>query len=198
MLEALGVRRDQVIVHDPRGVSVFAKLYVPSWPLPMRGHPMKGIFDVYQGIPRPKGAERGERLYLSREGVARRKLINEPEIRAVFERRGFRTIRPERLSFEQAQSLFSQAEMIGGAYGSAFLNLAAHGARTRGALVFMPPATHGFLDELALWIGASGNRFGYLFGEPAGASDDAWSLPVETVEAALDELLQAPDPRRGA
>jgi len=31
----------------------------------------------------------------------------------------------ERLSFERARALFSRASMIGGAYGSAFLNLPA-------------------------------------------------------------------------
>ncbi len=197
MLGALGVGRDRIIFHDPRGVSVFAKLYVPSWPLPLRYRPMRGLFDVYQSLARPVGAERGERLYLSREGVAGRKLVNEPEIRAAFERRGFRTIRPERLSFERAQALFSQAEMIGGPYGSAYLNLAAYGSRPRGILALMPPAADGFLDEIAFWIGASGNRFGYLSGDPAGPSQGAWSLPLEVVETALDELLQATDERQG-
>ena len=198
MLEALGVRRDRIILHDTRGVSVFAKLYVPSWPLPRRGHPMRGLFDVYGGLARPAGTECTERLYLSREGVPGRKLVNEPEIRAAFERQGFRAIRPEQLSFESAQDLFSRAAMIGGPYGSAYLNLAAYGARTSGVLALMPPAAHGFLDELALWLGSSGNRFGYLFGETAGPAEDAWSLPVETVEAALEALLQAAEPRRGA
>ena len=197
MLEALGVRRERIILHDPRGVSVFAKLYVPSWPLPLRSQPMRGLFDVYRGLARPPDGHRGERLYLSREGMAGRKLVNEAEIRAVFERRGFRTVRPERLSFERAQALFSRAEMIGGGYGSAYLNLAAYGSRPRGVLALMPPAVHGFLDEIALWIGASGNRFGYLFGDPAGPSPDAWSLSVEVVEAALDELLKVADQRQG-
>ena len=197
MLEALGVRRDRIILHDPRGVSVFAKLYVPSWPLPLRSQPMRGLFDVYQRLAPPMKTDRGERLYLSREGVSTRSLVNEPEIRAAFERRGFRSIRPERLSFERAHALFSQAEMIGGAYGSAYLNLAAYGSRPRGVLALMPPAVHGFLDEIALWIGASGNRFSYLFGDPAGPQRDAWSLSVETVEAALDELLQATGQRQG-
>ncbi len=32
MLGALGVPRDRILTHDPAGVSVFQKLYVPSWP----------------------------------------------------------------------------------------------------------------------------------------------------------------------
>ena len=197
MLEALGVRRDRIISHDPRGVSIFPRLYVPSWPLPVRGQPMRGLFDVYRGLGGREEARRGGRLYLSREGISPRRLVNEAEIRAAFERRGFRAIRPERLSFERAQALFSQAEMIGGAYGSAFLNLAAYGSRPRGVLALMPPASAGFLDEIALWLGASGNRFGYLCGEPADPVHDCWSLPVERVEAALDELLQIAEPRQG-
>ena len=81
--------------------------------------------------------------------------------------------------------------MIGGAYGSAFLNLPAHASRPRAVLALMPPSDRGFLDEIALWIGASGNRFAYLTGDSVEAPAEAWSLPVERVEAALDELLQA-------
>jgi hypothetical protein len=186
-LVSLGVHPSRIIRHNALDVSVFTRLYVPSWPLPARGRPMKDLFGVYDS---PVAPAAGERLYLSREGVAVRKLLNEPEIRAAFERRGFRAIRPEQLTFETAQTLFSEAAVVAGAYGSAFLNLPLHASKPRGVLALMPPGANGFLNEIALWIGGSGSRFAYLFGEGAEGEDDSWTIPIQTVEQALDELLQ--------
>lgn len=198
MLEALGVPRRRLMFHDPAGVSLFPRLYVPSWPLPQRRQPMRGLFDIYGKLGLPAPGLGGERLYLSREGVSNRRLANEPEIRAAFERRGFRALRPERMGFEEARACFSQATVVAGAYGSAFLNLAAYASRPRGALVLMPPEADGFLSEVALWIGGSGSRFAYLEGKATGQPDQAWSLPVDQVEAALDELLQTIGERQDA
>jgi tetratricopeptide (TPR) repeat protein len=195
LLERLGVPRSRLILHDPNTVSVFRRLYIPSWPLPLRQQPMRDLFGVYGDLALPPEAPRGERLYLSREAVGTRKLVNEPQIRAAFEARGFRSIQPERLSFQEAHELFSRASVIGGAYGSAFLNAPAYGARPKGVIALMPPAADGFLGEIALWLGASGSRFAYLSGDPDGAGEEAWTLPVGQVEAALDELLQTVDRR---
>ena len=188
LLVALGVKRSRILFHDPSGVSLFPKLYVPSWPLPRRGQPMADLFGIYRDrLPR-SGAPGGERLYLSREGVDARKLVNEAQVRASFERRGFRVVQPEHLDFEATRALFAGAAVVAGPYGSAFMNVA-FADRPPLGLALMPPKATGFLEELALWLGGCQARFGCLFGEPAPTGSGQWIAPIDQVEAALDDLL---------
>lgn len=48
---------------------------------------------------------------------------NQTEVQRIFEQHGFETIYPERLDFQSARELFSQAEIIAGPTGAAFANL---------------------------------------------------------------------------
>lgn len=192
ILADLGWDTRRIIYHDPRGVSLFPRLYATSWPLQHPDRPMRGLLGVYRRAVgrRRLPAGRGERLFLSREGVDKRRLLNEPDIRSIFERRGFRAISPERMGLQEAKDLFANADIIAGPYGSAFLNVV-HAPEPPTALVLMPPDAHRFLSEVALWLGSSGARFGYVFGDPAPdrGKRDPWSAPAAKVEAALDELL---------
>lgn len=198
MLVSLGVDPKRIIFHHPAGVSLFPRLFAPSWPLPKRGQPMTDLFGIYHELAQARGAGAAptQRLYLSREGVSGRRLANEAQVRAAFERRGFRTVRPEQLGLKSAQALFASAAVVAGPYGSAFLNVV-HSPVAPAALVLMPPESlsppesTGFLDEVALWLGGNGARFGYLFGDlvPAVSGEASWTMPIDKVEAALDELL---------
>jgi capsular polysaccharide biosynthesis protein len=187
LLEALGVRRDRILFHDPAGVSLFPRLYVPSWPLPRRWEPMADLLGVYrQRLARPAAGPR-ERLYLSRERIEGRRLANEAEARALFERHGFRTVHPEQLRFDEVRDLFGRASCIAGPYGSAFLNVV-HAASPPKALVLMPRGAEAFLDEVALWLGAAGAPFGYLRGAPA-VRRAGWTVPLDRLEAAVADLV---------
>ena len=189
LLEALGVRRDRILFHDPAGVSLFPRLFVPSWPLPSRGEPIADLFGVYRDrLARPAEGPR-ERIYLSRQGVEGRKLTNEAEVRALFERHGFRTVHPEQLGFAQVRALFARAECIAGPYGSAFLNVV-HAAAAPTALVLMPPEPTDFLDEAALWLGGTGVRFGYLHGAPSSRRGNGWMIALDRLEASVTDLLE--------
>ena len=187
LLQALGVRRSRIIEHDTDGVSLFPRLYVPSWPLPRREQPMADLLGVYRDrLAKPQFGPR-ERLYLSREGVEGRRLGNEAEVRAVFERHGFRAIHPERLGSAELRDLFGRAECIAGPYGSAFLNVV-HCACAPLALVLMPPEPESFLDEVALWLGAAEAPFGYLRGTPAPRG--GWTVPLDRLELAVTDLIE--------
>ena len=188
MLVSLGWDRTKIVFHDPRGVSIFPRLYTTSWPLLERDEAMSDLFGIYRRSPgRRTGA--GQRLYLSREGVGGRKLANEAEIRAIFERRGFRAVRPETLGFQEGKDLIASADLIAGPYGSAFLNVV-HAPKPPSALVIMPPTRMGFLNEVAFWVGGCGGRLAYLRGE--GEPDaGSWTARPEQVEAALEEFLAA-------
>ena len=187
LLQSLGVRRSRIIEHDPAGVSLFPRLYVPSWPLPRRERPIADLFGVYRDRLAKPAPEPRERLYLSREGVGGRRLTNEAEVRALFERHGFCPIQPERLGWTELKDLFSRAECIAGPYGSAFLNVV-HCASSPLALVLMPPEPEGFLDEVALWLGAAEAPFGYLRGAPSARG--GWTAPLDRLESAVRDLLE--------
>lgn len=65
----------------------------------------------------------GRRLYLSRRNRKWRLMTNDSEIAAFLEARGFETIYPEDLTFEQQVRLFQEAEAIVGPNGSSWINL---------------------------------------------------------------------------
>jgi tetratricopeptide (TPR) repeat protein len=186
LLASMGVGEERLLFHDARGISLFPKLYTPSWPLPVRSRPMADLFAMHRRVRR-SGTRTRERLYLTREHVGNRRLANEAQVRALFEARGFRTIEPGRMSLEEVLATFARPAMVAGAYGSAFLNLAFASEAPVG-LALMPPEPESYLDELTLWLGALGVRFGYLRGAPAGDGD--WMVSPGEVEAALDGLLQ--------
>jgi capsular polysaccharide biosynthesis protein len=192
VLESLGWDRRRIIRPDPRGISIFPRLYTTSWPLQQRSTPIDDLFGVFKRTQgrRTLPPGKGERIFISREGIWKRPLSNEPEIRAIFERRGFRVVRPELLNLQEARDLFANADIVGGAYGSAYMNFA-YAPEPPTAMVLMPPETEHFLDEIALWLGACGARFAYLFGDPAPGRDKRapWTAPAAQVEAGLDELL---------
>jgi capsular polysaccharide biosynthesis protein len=85
--------------------------------------------------------ERAERIFISRSGIRRRRLVNEAEIEAIFERRGFRIVHPEQLLIEDQIALFGTAEMIAGLGGSAMHST-----------VFSPPDTKVLLVSSIEWF----------------------------------------------
>lgn len=62
-----------------------------------------------------------KRIFLSRKNV-RRRIANEEELLPVLKKHGFVVLIPEELSILQQCLLFSQAEIIAGAYGAALCN----------------------------------------------------------------------------
>jgi capsular polysaccharide biosynthesis protein len=62
------------------------------------------------------------RIFISRRGMARRKVANEAEVEACLSRYGFETCMPETLSLREQVELFSQASVVVSTHGAAFLN----------------------------------------------------------------------------
>jgi capsular polysaccharide biosynthesis protein len=200
MLGVLGWDTRRILYHDPQGVSLLPRLYTTSWPLHRWNTPMSDLLGIFRRAPAPRRAPpgAGERVYLSREGAPKRRLVNEAEIRNLFERRGFRAVKPEALDLQETRDLFANADIVAGPYGSAFLNVV-HSPQPPVALVLMPPAPERYLHEIALWLGSSGSQFAYVRGDasPARKKTDPWSIPADKVEAAIDELLDLQSRRVG-
>ncbi len=194
MLLALGVDRRRLLFHNPDGVSILPRLYVPSWPLPDRARPMKGLFDVYTPLAAAAAAVGDARIYLSRRGVGARAMRNEDEVRALFASRGFRILHPEALDLAGTLEAFAGATCVAGPYGSAFRNMV-FCAMPPAAFEIMPPYPDSFLPGVAIWQAMLGVKFAYVRGAKAGRGGEssanlaAWSAPIEVLAPALDRFL---------
>lgn len=193
-LSFLGIGEDRLVEHDRYGVSVFRRLYVPSWPMPDRRAAMAAHLDGLMVKPARRPVGGPKRLYLSREHMPIRSLANEAEVRARFEARGFVAIHPERLSLEEVHGLLGGASHVAGGYGSAWLNLAFCEMRPA-CLVCAPAYYDGYLREISLWLGALDVRFGLLLGEhepatkPGKLRDEPWRIDRGRLDEAIDRFL---------
>lgn len=196
MLHAFGVSDDDIILHDRNGVSLFSKLYVPSWPMRSFLQPMAGLFEVYRDLSLPPTDRPGRRLYFSREQVARRDLVNEREVCDLFVRHGFEVVHPQALGLARMRELLADAAYVAAPYGSALLNLAFAGRKPL-SIVCMPPQKPGFLAQTALWLGVMGLQFAYVTGELVGAAgqhtakDAPWTAPLPALAQVLETILSA-------
>jgi len=131
------------------------------------------------------GYEAPDRVFISRSHIPRRRLSNEQEIEAIFERHGFRIVHPERLPIEQQIAIFGGARMIAGLGGSAMHST-----------VFSPPDSRVLLVSSLEWfiqtdvlISQRDGQVGYVFGASTNDSPDAgdrtWRVDPAAVEAAI-------------
>lgn len=149
-------------------------------------HPLaREGFSRLRQLGHVSSAERPERVFISRSGIGRRRLVNESEIEAIFVRYGFRIVLPELLPIAQQISLFGGAEMIAGLGGSAMHNT-----------VFSPPdskvlmiSSLGWFVRTDVLISQRAGQLGYVFGEPTDdavdAGDRTWRVDPGAVEAAI-------------
>lgn len=134
------------------------------------------------------------RLYITRPGAGRRRLVNDAAIAARLAKRGFECIDPGTLPFAQQIDLFAEAQVIVGPHGAALTNA-----------IFMPRG--GALVELT-----HSGRVVWTFHEVACAAQLAYACVVGTranegeaplfadfrveedaVDAAVDAVLKAVD-----
>ena len=97
----------------------------------------------------PHTPRKAERLIFARRGnVRQRKLLNEDEIIALAQRRGFEIIDPGAMSFAEQVETFRDAKVVMGAHGAALTNVAF--APKGGALVeFIAGIEQPFFQQLA-------------------------------------------------
>ena len=192
MLAALGVGPERLLFHDISEVSVFPRLYVPSWPMNDRHRPMKGCYDIYRRARRPAPSGPGVRLYLSREKIGNRLLLNETEVREAFVRRGFQVIYPEAMGFAETRDIFAGAACVAGPYGSGFRNIV-FSERPPTCFLVMPPYPKSYMQGVAIWIGMLGASMAYVPGVAAADGGHPnlapWIAPLDEVERGLDEVL---------
>lgn len=135
-----------------------------------------------------------QRIYVSRAGEEARPLLNELEVVEIFERHGFRAVRPQEFSLLEQVKLFSDAAVVAGPHGSGLLNAAF--ARPK-ALLFEFCALHRTGRASAMTessyrklAAVMGLRYGFFIAENKPDSD-AWSIPAERAAAIAEMLARA-------
>lgn len=76
-----------------------------------------------------------KRLYIQRKDPHYRKLLNEHEILAIFERYGFEFFEPAQLSISEQIDLFSSAEILAGPHGAGWTNMIFAPSNARGLML---------------------------------------------------------------
>lgn len=139
------------------------------------------------------------RIYVSRLGSLKRVLVNEAELEAALEARGFTVVRPEHLPVIDQIALFHRAEVVVAPAGAALANV-----------LFCRPGTKVFeiqpsnfigvwVRNIALLTGADWRAFFapsplseteiLMEGQPRPASEFRWRLDLPGFLAFLDEAL---------
>ena len=138
---------------------------------------------------RPRGTAK---LYITRPGAQRRRLVNDVDIAQRLARLGFTAVDPGALSFDQQVELFAGAAVIVGPHGAALTNAA-----------FMSPG--GAIVELThearvVWTfhevaGAAGLGYACVIGERTSKTENAlfadFAVEADEVEAAARAALKA-------
>lgn len=87
----------------------------PELMLKMREHYLR-VFDLQHMRP-------NRRIYISRAGTARRRLVNEQGLQPLFQEFGFETIRLEDYPFEEQVKICRSAEVLAGVHGAGLVNM---------------------------------------------------------------------------
>jgi capsular polysaccharide biosynthesis protein len=104
----------------------FERLVVPAMPFPLWQTAPWACEFVRSLFPERGGGP--EKIYLSRRGAARRRLVNEAGLEAALEARGFVCVRPEKLSVAAQAKMFGSVKCVVSPHGAGLANL-----------VFTPP-----------------------------------------------------------
>ena len=176
-LAAAGVPQAEVIALNG-GTHHFARAIIPtrlSATLDMSHAQRNFMRAMMPGVDsQPSG-----RIYVSRRDAAIRRIVNEDEIEALLQRRGFRTVTMSGLPFEEQARLFGGAEAIIGHHGAAFASWAFCRAGTPAIEIFQEGH---FAPSFARMAQLGELRYGFCVGKAQDA--DTWLDPAQ-----LEEVL---------
>lgn len=78
---------------------------------------------VRDACPSLEKSGRDRRVFISRKGASRRRLLNEDELWPLLETRGFERVRMEELSFSEQVALMQETEMLCAPHGAGLTNM---------------------------------------------------------------------------
>ncbi|MDL2268158.1 glycosyltransferase family 61 protein [Desulfovibrio sp. OttesenSCG-928-G15] len=178
--------------------SVFEKLILPSHAL------MEGCYigakakSVYRKIAQYYGGEKAKfpaKIYVSREKLTKRRLINERQCREIFEKHGFTPIYPEELSTQDQINAFAHATHIAGPIGSGLHNVFFSLMPEDLSVLFLSPREFKGLTTFHFIESSYGRRSNLVMGEYLALEKSRrrwsapWTLDPDDVEAAIPQWL---------
>jgi len=185
---------------QPRPDRTFSadRLLVPSTPNQDLDAPRSATRWLRERLPATGRDDTPRRLYLSRGQTPYTRIyVQEPELWPRLERRGFVMLDPGSLSVQEQIDVFHGAEVIVAPHGAALTNITFCSPGVRVLEMFAGSYVHLGLWTIAEAVGDV--RYRYLVGAGAGRPGRAMTgivddvdIPVARVEAALEELLDAP------
>jgi capsular polysaccharide biosynthesis protein len=187
---ALGATADRLVKLDR---PLFCEtVYVTDPPLDLTGniHTLaRQCFDRLRTLGEQSSAATPDLVYLSRAHIAERRLENEAEIEAVFARRGFAILHPERMSHADQIRVITNARGIAGPGGSAMHNLMFARPETKALLLLSP---HWFVS-IDQYVAQADDQFGAVYGAPGRHLQEerprirGWRLDPALVDAAITQ-----------
>lgn len=121
-IDMLGIPEEKIIAASPKRHIQATKLLVPSF-AGIAGLPSpEGLNFVRSFMPPTEGGRK--RIYISRSGARRRRILNEPDILPLLKQYGFETIRPAEMTVKEQMQTFASADVVVSPHGAELTNLA--------------------------------------------------------------------------
>jgi capsular polysaccharide biosynthesis protein len=171
-------------------VHQFDRLVVPAMPFPLRQ--VAAWACEYVRILFPERGGGPEKIFLTRHGVRRRRLVNERELEMRLNTLGFVSVQPEHLPVAEQARLFGSAKYIVAAHGAGLANLAFAPANSTLVELFHPDVIRPTYKNLAI---ACGLRHTGVVGHRVNVPDErdaektAFTIDVKAVIQALAATL---------
>ena len=132
----------------------------------------------------------GKRLYVGREGVKYRRVINEPAVLSRLEAAGFESVSGHAIDFRTEVETFANADVIIGVHGAGLANLIF--ARPGTKVIEILDPLHAIPSYYNLSI-RLGHHYSYMFADncstvenvPSQKGYDNLQIPLDRLEAAL-------------
>jgi GT2 family glycosyltransferase len=179
VVKALGLSQPQLVRVEPgRLYATERYLLLPPVSRQFAGYLPRWYLDWFRSLVRPaRPSRRDRRLYVSRSGVAKRRVLNEADLLETLRPLGFEVVALEALSFEEQAALFYDAESVVAPHGAGLTNLLfAEGARV---LELFP--TPYVVPHFYYLCKANGLPYHPLVGRE-GSRDDDFTVEVARVQ----------------
>jgi hypothetical protein len=136
----------------------------------------------------PKPApESSRKIYVLRGETARRRILNETEICALFQERGFEIVDCSNLSVTEQARLFAESQFVAGAHGAALSNLIFCRAGSSVLEIFATPQ-----NQKTYWLISHHMQlhYHYMMADAAGEGNVAdMTVDLSLLKRSLDNLL---------
>lgn len=146
-IKLLGLPEDKIICPAPDSHLIAKELIVPSF-AGLPGLPSAEGIDFVRSFM-PVSSKKGKRIYISRSGARRRRILNEKELLPILSKYGFETVLPGELSIKEQMELFSSADVIVSPHGAELTNLAYCRPETQVIELFSPYYVNPCFRQLA-------------------------------------------------